>query len=413
MAAKMIIEKFLPFNHFSSGVMWEELSGCSLQAACCFLRSPSKDQAPHRGAVPPPNRPWWGTMQEEIKKALLPSSTTRWTCGLAKSLGNFSGTHVHYVDSSFNLQHALLGVKHYAPSSEVQDKEKASGILFTIFKATLREYGISIADLARGTTDSGPDVKAMCVNFLLALHDVCWGVLGGPPEVQEPGSPQHLHPHHQDRSNNQSPPFEKFEELQLDMLDEVRKITKHSNHRWLSMVRTLERIIRLWHVFRRLLAELGEKFLLEEDDNKNAVLQLFSILQPLSAITRDGQFGEVPMTAEMHMAFAVLKMGGARPQQATRVFDIPRRRVRRRRRWSGEDAQGGKPPLPSRLVQPDDLDDLHPVTVATRKELTKALVQRFYGRVWDPDTADPSPFRDLAVMLTLRSTPASTSMRFV
>ncbi|CAM9126269.1 unnamed protein product, partial [Ascophyllum nodosum] len=44
--------------------------------------------------------------------------------------------------------------------------------------------------------------------------------------------------------------------------------------------------------------------------------------------------------------------------------------------------------------------DLHPVTVATRKELTKALVQRFYGRVWDPDTADPSPFRDLAVMLT-------------
>lgn len=27
MAAKMIIEKFLPFNHFSSGVMWEEMAG--------------------------------------------------------------------------------------------------------------------------------------------------------------------------------------------------------------------------------------------------------------------------------------------------------------------------------------------------------------------------------------------------
>ncbi|CAN0196291.1 unnamed protein product [Ascophyllum nodosum] len=114
-------------------------------------------------------------MQEEIKKALLPIihyQVDLWACEVSGR--KFLGTHVHYVDSSFNLQHALLGVKHYAPSSEVQDKEKASGILFTIFKATLREYGISIADLAGGTTDSGPDVKAMCVNFLLALHDVCW-----------------------------------------------------------------------------------------------------------------------------------------------------------------------------------------------------------------------------------------------
>ena len=256
----------------------------------------------------------------------------------------------------------------------------------------------------------------MCVNFLLALHDVCWdwcdchlatkaaehafGTSADPQKSKNPGARSIFTLITKTAARvNQSPSFkQKFEELQLDMLDEVRKITKHSNHRWLSMVRTLERIIRLWHVFRRLLAELGEKFLLEEDDNKNAVLQLFSILQPLSAITRDGQFGEVPMTAEMHMAFAVLKMEVLDPSKPLRVFDIPPAPGSPEAEMErGKTRKGEKPPLPSRLVQPDDL---HPVTVATRKELTKALVQRFYGRVWDPDTADPSPFRDLAVMLT-------------
>ncbi|CAN0454371.1 unnamed protein product, partial [Ascophyllum nodosum] len=225
-----------------------------------------------------------------------------------------------------------------------------------------------------GTTDSGPDVKAMCVNFLLALHDVCWdwcdchlatkaaehafGTSADPQKSKNPGARSIFTLITKTAARvNQSPSFkQKFEELQLDMLDEVRKITKHSNHRWLSMVRTLERIIRLWHVFRRLLAELGEKFLLEEDDNKNAVLQLFSILQPLSAITRDGQFGEVPMTAEMHMAFAVLKMEVLDPSKPLRVFDIPPAPGSPEAEMErGKTRKGEKPPLPSRLVQPDDL----------------------------------------------------------
>ncbi|CAN0227592.1 unnamed protein product [Ascophyllum nodosum] len=45
-------------------------------------------------------------------------------------------------------------------------------------------------------------------------------------------------------------------------------------------------------------------------------------------------------------------------------------------------------------------EKLLPVTVKTRKELSKALVQRLYGRVWDPADEDPSPFRDAAVLLT-------------
>ena len=67
-----------------------------------------------------------------------------------------------------------MQVKHYAPAAAVQEAEKASKILFTVFKATLAEYGIRISDVAGGTTDSGPDVKAMCTNILLAKHGIPW-----------------------------------------------------------------------------------------------------------------------------------------------------------------------------------------------------------------------------------------------
>ena len=307
-------------------------------------------------------------------------------------------------------------VKHYGPSSEVQDREKASEILFTIFRATLGEYGIKIADLAGGTTNSDPDVKAMCVNLLLAVDDVCWdwcdchlackaaenafGTSADPQKSKNPGARSIFSLVSKAAARvNQSTSFkQKFEELQLEMLNDAFKITKHAPQRWLGMVRTLERIIRLWHVFRRVYAELGVKFLLDEGDNKNAVLQLYSLLQPLSMITRDGQYGAVPMTAETHMAFAVLKMEVLDPAKPLRVFDIPpapgspEEELER-----GKTRKGDKPPLSSTMVSPDKL---HPVAITTRKELNKALVQRLFGRVWDQNTADPSPFRDLAVILT-------------
>ena len=307
-------------------------------------------------------------------------------------------------------------VKLYAPSSQVQDAGKASDALFTIFRATLGEYGITIADLAGGTTDSGPDVKSMCVSPLLDDHNICWdlcdcrlackaaenafGSSADPQNSKNPGARSIFNLVTQTAARvNRSASFkQKFEELQLDMLDDVFKTTKQAPQRWLGVVRTLERIIRLWHVFRGLYAEVGAQFPLEEDDNKNAVLQLYSLLQPLSMITRDGQYSAVPMTAEMHMAFAVLKIEVLDPAKPLRVFDIPPAPGSPEEEMErGETRTGEKPPLPSTMVSPEQL---HPVAVTARKELSKVLVQRLYGRVWDPNTADPSPFRDLAVLLT-------------
>ena len=67
-----------------------------------------------------------------------------------------------------------MQVKHYAPAAVFQEAEKASKILFTVFKATLAEYGIGISNVAGGTTNSGPDVKAKCTNILLAKHGIPW-----------------------------------------------------------------------------------------------------------------------------------------------------------------------------------------------------------------------------------------------
>ena len=74
---------------------------------------------------------------------------------------------------------------------------------------------------------------------------------------------------------------------------------------------------------RKLYANEGEEFSLDNDSNKDAILQLYSLLQPLSAITRDGQYGTVPMTAEMRLAFAELKADVLNPTKPLRVFDIP------------------------------------------------------------------------------------------
>ena len=65
---------------------------------------------------------------------------------------------------------------------------------------------------------------------------------------------------------------QRFEELQLEMLEEIFKTTKHAPQRWLCLVRRLERIIRLWHVLRKLYVDDGEEFPLDRGSNKDAIL---------------------------------------------------------------------------------------------------------------------------------------------
>ncbi|CAN0068471.1 unnamed protein product, partial [Pylaiella littoralis] len=82
-----------------------------------------------------------GNMREEIEKAPLPIvhyGVDLWTC--TRSGRKFIDVHAFHVDSNFTLRHALLAVKHYAPSAEAQGTAKASEVLFAIFKAVLAEF---------------------------------------------------------------------------------------------------------------------------------------------------------------------------------------------------------------------------------------------------------------------------------
>ncbi|CAN0390869.1 unnamed protein product, partial [Ascophyllum nodosum] len=307
-----------------------------------------------------------------------------WTCKVSGR--KYLDVHVFYVDSNFILRHALIAVKHYAPSAAAQETGKASEILFTIFEAVLAEFGIKLSDLAGGTTDSGPDVKAMCVNSLLLLQKIYWdwcdshlcdkaaenafGTSADPQKSKNKDARKVIQLVIKAAAKvNQSTTFkQKFDETQLEMLNATLKITKHAPQRWLSLVRVMERIIR--------------EFPLDKDNNKDDILQLYSMLQPLSAITRDGQYGTVPMSVEMHMAFAELKMDVLDPDKPLK---------------EEHNGKKGRPPLPHTMVEPGDL---RPVAVKTRDEIRKALVQRFYSRFWDEESDDPSPFRDAAVLLT-------------
>lgn len=52
-------------------------------------------------------------------------------------------------------------------------------------------------------------------------------------------------------------------------------------------------------------------------------------------------------------------------------------------------------------------NEMHRIAVMTRKELSRALLQRLYARVWDITSADVSPYRDAAVLLTSPYNPGS------
>lgn len=306
-------------------------------------------------------------------------------------------------------------MKHYAPSAAVQASEKASGVLFTVFRSLLAEFGIKLSDLAGGTTDSGSDIKAMCTNFLLAQHNVYWdwcvchladraaeaafGTSADPQKSKNKDARQVVSLIIKAAAKvNQSPIFkQKFDEAQMEMLGETLKISRHAPQRWLSLVRVMERIIRLWHVLRKVYANDGEEFPLDKDNNKDDILQLFSLLQPLAVITRDGQYGAVPMAAEMHMAFAELKKEVLDPDEPLKVFDIPATPVSPEAEQADEEVPKKKKSLPHKMVEPAAL---RPVATKTRELLTKTLVEKLYRRVWDQDSADPSPFRNASVLLT-------------
>eukprot|EP00752_Nemacystus_decipiens_P010971 g9750.t1 len=471
LSVKLLVEKCLPFNFFSTGAPWTELMAtlATAETTPCPELLPGRVKHLIVEMFVAAKKAVVGNMQQEIAKATLPIIHYGLDLCTCKASGRrFLRVYVSYVDSNFALQHALLAVKHYAPSSAFQEsEEKASETLFTIFRATLAEHGIKLSDLAGGTTGSGPELEAMCANILAAVHGIAWDRCDcrladkaaerafvasssssySPSSSASWSSPRKTkHPEHHnrdagdvirlvvetakkaDRSGTLKQRRLVGEEAsELETLNQVLEIAEHAApQRWLCLVRVMERIIRAWHSLARAYADDGDQFPLDQGSNMDDFLQLYSLLQPLSAITRDGGGGEgaaTPTTAEMHLLFAKLKAMVLDPDAPLRVFDVPppattglppeeaeANGAAAIERHEGDPASKGlRPgrswpnPLPFNMVPSDQL---RPATVGAREELSRVLVHEFYSRIWHRGTAHPSPcplpspFRDAAVLLT-------------
>lgn len=172
----------------------------------------------------------------------------------------------------------LRQIKRYSPSQGVLGEAKASEVLLEILKSILHEFGLEPSNLASSTTDNGSDVKAVSVNGLLKKYGVLWGwcfchlmvkaaeqafgVHLDPAKSKNPDARDLLRNVIKvvENLNKSSNLRAKFEDLQVELLGEVFKIIKHAPQRWLSLTRTLERIIRLWHVLRKLYSDEGKNF---------------------------------------------------------------------------------------------------------------------------------------------------------
>ena len=151
--------------------------------------------------------------------------------------------------------------KHYAPLLQVQNREKARKIILT-------------DDFSGDPGRVRHHDRRSCRGNNGQRSIPTWNTSADPQKSKNPGARSIFSLDFKTavRVNHSTSFKQTFEELQLEVLNDVFKITKHAPKRWLGMFRTVERMIRLWHVFRRVYAELGVKFLLDKGDNKKAVL---------------------------------------------------------------------------------------------------------------------------------------------
>ncbi|CAN0341548.1 unnamed protein product, partial [Pylaiella littoralis] len=307
-AAKHVVEKMLPFTFYSSGEMFREMMATHGGNTSYPELSPKRVKHLLVELYCATKKAVLGDMLEEVRSAPLPILHHMIDIWTDKPSGRkFLGVHLFYVTANFELKQVLISIKRYRPAQDALGEAKASEVLLKIFESVLHEFGLRASDLASGTTDSGSDVKSVSVNGLHPKYGVLWNwccchlmvkaaedAFGTHPDPQKSKNPEGrkmlknvigmvgtLH-----KSPNLTA---KFEDVQVDLLGEILKIPNQAPQRWLTLVRTLERVIRLWHTLRKLHSDAGKTFPLEEGDNKDCILQLYSLLQPLSSVTRDGQ----------------------------------------------------------------------------------------------------------------------------
>lgn len=95
-------------------------------------------------------------------------------------------------------------------------------------------------------------------------------------------------------------------------------MVKHAPQPWLTLAKTLFRIILLWELLRLTYSKKDESFPL--DPVMREILELYSLLEPCAKIMRQAQFSGMPVAGKMHSLIGLLIAKTLNPDKPLKVL---------------------------------------------------------------------------------------------
>ena len=346
-------------------------------------------------------------IDESRQGAFLPSFHLNVDLWTAKSSHlKYIGVRIFFVDQHFNFATYLLAVRAYQPSTALADMvNRSSDILLLWVRGVLQEYNLREKDLASSTTDAGSDIKRLCDVLLPCPWDWCMSHLLNVALVEAFGTS--LHPDESgnpqvralisrvkrviEHVNKSEPTKMQLNELQLEYLGSSLTLLTDVPQRWKSTINCLKRVLELFDILRCTYSQMGLRFDLDEGNVHTALIELYSLMEPVANLITDAQASSpaapVVMSALCYIA-AVLD-----PSLPLSIIDPAKRFL---------DPKSFQP-------EPRAAHQLLSITIFTRKLLLDALRSRFYS----PYALDEPTERSLVMDMAVFFYPPGRSLRYV
>ncbi|KAI0560973.1 hypothetical protein FGB62_95g0103 [Gracilaria domingensis] len=311
-----------------------------------------------------------------VRKARIPFfhyNVDLWTSHMSRE--KFCGLGVYFIDTEWKMKSFLLAVRQFNPSITLASSGQLSDILHLWVHKIFIEFDLDSKYLFSSTSDSGSDIRRLCSKLLPGYWDwclrhllncvlvdafgtslksegvrntTCRGLLKDVKKIIE-----HL--------NKSSTMRRKFDDIQVEGTGKCLKLLSDVSHRWLSTVRLLKRFLQLWDMLCKHY-ERNEMKVLPVLEEKEKLVDIFSLMYPVSEIMRQAQASSYPAGIDAFLALCRLKMHLVDCDAPLTIFD------------PSDPAFFSKTFCATQ--RPVSL--LSPLTSYTRKLLRDALNTRFY-----------------------------------
>ncbi|EGZ07131.1 hypothetical protein PHYSODRAFT_375549, partial [Phytophthora sojae] len=231
----------------------------------------------------------------------------------AKSSGTkFLGLRLYFVTADFKLVSVLLGMRHFQPLYGERDGGIRGPFKRWIIQI-LADFGLTVADFFGATTDGGPDVQHMMTSNLMLSWEWCMphltnaatkAAFGITRIVAKSKNPERLQLLKKvTRTVYQVRTVEVMGDLYKQLVrllgvGKEKKLIDYKPHRFMSLTRVFERIVKHWNVLCLWYEERARK----ADRDKSAppspfplagdkllMEQLLSLMLPISALNVKSQ----------------------------------------------------------------------------------------------------------------------------